>query len=634
MSKIEQLLSFVEDLNSRSNDLVESMQESNMIIDNIASLNDDIHTADSAIDSISNLIFENHHYIREFDNLYEKCFYLEGSLHMNDDFTNKTSFENLSKEYKYLLEKYTNKNRNYVYHEDQPEEKKQIDQQTVSTPGLKSAISISDLKLKPIRCLSSKISKKKSRYRLSHAYTLNPLLEDGASFLPITEKEDDEVIGLAIPQPPNYHQDSLQTGSPGIMESPNIMDSTVIYQPRSFTNASLHPVNDVDTVSTSPPSQSQVRVKSNSLPATPITAQIDTLFRFTDFDEGCESRESELEKLRTNRLRHFISYDHGFTNNDMLKSSPKFYPVPDINHLDIDSISAYSDFSYHSPDSDKKPSEESEQKKLGSDDDFDDFKRYLRRSRVDLNRVLPLTPIKKSNSHDSMFSSRRNTFQFHNPITSVLVAPKQHFIQPTIEAIYSNKDSGSHSLKAESSSKLLSQVISQNDPPSISSTPTKKSTTSFKIFNILHSPSKSLSTSCALTEEFDDSASRRRNSLGKSLTENFRMLVNNNHQLTPVGSLPSSMLYKPKPSPPPKIKRLKNRNKLEPITMKNTMQNQRLPPPIDYRGPRKDGYHSKLTIGPHKTKIIDHGDSSVFKKPLVSKVSHNSLREALSESFL
>lgn len=653
------------------------MQESNMIIDNISSLNDDITSADTAIDSMSDLIFENHRYIREFDNLYEKCFYLEGSLHLNDDFTNKTSFENLFREYNFLLEKFTNKNRNYVYSSYQESEdefkneKDQIDHETISAPSLKNAISISNLKLKPIRCRSTKISKKKSRYRLSNAYTLNPLLNDATSsttttpFLPVIERDDEEVFGLAIPDPPN-RQDSLHyVSSNTFTNSPDIMDSTVIYHPRSFNKSHLHPItsdvladNDVDTVSTSPPSHafSQVRGRSNSLPATPIahskSNQVETLFHFTDFHqegEDYENRESELEKLRLNRLKHFISYDHGFTNNthhsgiskQELQESPKFSPIPDINHLDIDSISVYSDFSYHSPEGPgNEPPTSSNQ------DEFENFERFLRRSRLDLNSVLPLTPIKKSNSHDSRLSSNKHRFQFHNPIATVLMAQKQNFIQPTIEAIYSNKDSSSQSQKAASSSKLLSEVISKNnDPPSIPNTPTKKS--SFKIFNMLASPSNSSSkskTSCALTEGYEDQSSKRRNSIdfiGKSLTESFKLLVNNNQPLarmTPIGpsSLPPSLMYMPKskPSPPPKIKRLKNRNKLDPITAKNTMQNQRLPPPFELRKTRKDGYHSKLTIGPHKTKIIDHGDSSVFKKPLVSKVSHNSLREALSESFL
>lgn len=80
-------------------------------------------------------------------------------------------------------------------------------------------------------------------------------------------------------------------------------------------------------------------------------------------------------------------------------------------------------------------------------------------------------------------------------------------------------------------------------------------------------------------------------------------------------------------SPPARIKKLR-KGLLDPIQIPNESRSRRLP--VE----RLNGGHSQLTIGPNRTKIVRHGQNSLFKKPPVRKMSVALLHEALNESLL
>lgn len=732
MSKLDLLLSFVDDLDRKSNHIISSFDASNSLINDISNLHTNISTADLTIDSISNLYNDNLNYLREFDNLYEKCFYLEANLHLNDDVTNQTSFEKLHNDFNYLLKIFKDKNNScsWLNHQDfdieekEPEEEVSKDyscdldpiDNTPLIPGLHKTISISNLKLKPIRCKSSKISKKKSRYRLSSAYTLNPLMSgfstpQVASSNSFLSNNDDDLSTVIIRRNRadiaanpsstitpstgstchNHPRNDLpqQSDSRYLLLNALTDNSTASYMDTSIdrtTNTTfdqhtfgydkINHQNDSNTISSSPSFSN--RARSNSLP---------DLSSWQNLGKSNEDRSHELSSLRHHRLNHFISYNDGFKNfnkssftsmseDDELDHHSQTFSSNQVNIDDdaFENISVYSDISY-----DDSPFNDS---KSCHNEDFDNFENFLRKSRIDLNNAFP-----NIQTHDNHFDKKN--YSFHNPISNIHFNQNPDLGKPTIESIYSHPKEQTNTLLPGalgiSSTKLLNEVISKNsqsgtpakDQSLASPTPKGKSK-NFALFNLLTSPSKKTSLGSR-----DIPQEERRNSIdviSKSLTETFKSLVNNNPSFIQVGpngsrsgyispcsnnlslsssaptfsSLEGSPRQKAKISPPKKIKRMHNKDKRDPISIKNDIQNQRLPPtisrlynnlhknsklltPLQFPHEKKrvkNGYHSQLTIGPSKTKIIDHGESSIFRKPLVSKISHDSLKQALAETII
>lgn len=169
MSKIDELLALADSITASSETLLRSVAELNLVVSLLMEMQHSIVAADTEIDNYTQLISRNNTYLHEIQKLHEKSFFLEANLQTNDVYTNETSYSNLSKEFSYLWRSFGYDNLNFsVEHED-------IVPMDLQRSLLNHMLSISNLNLKPLRCRSTKVSKKKSRYRISGAFNFNPL---------------------------------------------------------------------------------------------------------------------------------------------------------------------------------------------------------------------------------------------------------------------------------------------------------------------------------------------------------------------------------------------------------------------------------------------------------------------------
>lgn len=232
--------------------------------------------------------------------------------------------------------------------------------------------------------------------------------------------------------------------------------------------------------------------------------------------------------------------------------------------------------------------------------EFDNFDSFLRRSRVNLQSSPPR--LKRSSSHDSIFHDSK--FKFHNPAENIIV--KNDVVRPTVESIYCQESA------KESSSRLLAQMIQKVDLQPTAKTPVKQPT-----FIGMSSPLEP-------TLSHATSSPPRRNSVGKVLATSFLSLM------TPTPSRPvEAKVNTPTPSPVassriPATKALA----AAPVIKTSEAQLRRLPlQPISF-----NGAHSKLQIDKHSA-VISHGLSAAIRRPIMTRVSRNSLSEALSSSI-
>ncbi|ODV78795.1 uncharacterized protein CANTADRAFT_26732 [Suhomyces tanzawaensis NRRL Y-17324] len=718
MSRLDLILSFVDALDARSDRLLDSVEQSTQLISRIMAANEHAALLDSQIDDIRELMDTNSALMSHFGNLYEKSFYLESNMHVNDHVTNQTSFETLTQEYRYLVGK-LQKNDMYsgatASHETPRAPPGPKEDQI---PALVTKSSLANLKLKPIRCNSKRVYKKKSRYRLSGLFNINPIAYDdeesnytktptssrfgepspykqnGYSEVASPSRQNEyrhetrespskhneaqeaslskhndfghESLGEissyndyrheSLGEISSYndyrhemreslskhdrHKSQFETSPSKDRHSPAQLEALDISHPprqTSITSVESNVMENIDsqhqddhTVASSPSEEYSslgLRLRSNSLPETPASANVFTRLGTMKHTNILSEFDTEIaeEKLRFHRLKHFITFgnlqegDHfKHLHNDYSKS-PTRPVVSAINlddHTDFDNLSMVSDISDYSPERTDSAFEDGE---------LNDFEKYLRGSRFDLNNAFP--HLYKSNSQDSVFQaytrfpqpSAPSSYKFHNPAENIQLSTS-NTVMPTIEQIHFSSQRTSRereSSKVEDPKKILSDVIMRNDQsikkPTVStpeSSPSKLSKNSFSLFNFtLNSPKKQAAIFPERRKSIDN--------ISKSLTDSFLSLVNTSQS-------------KSHTSTPEKIRQLKIQAKeAKPIRIKSDYQVKRMP----IRIPRNDGCHSKLTIGPNHTKVINHGESSMFKKPLITKISHNSLREALSGSL-
>ncbi|KAK6456884.1 uncharacterized protein RJT20DRAFT_126959 [Scheffersomyces xylosifermentans] len=723
MSRLDSIVAFIDSLDAKANKLLETAANTEYILKSIDSINNSITRLDSSIEEVRELMEENHKHLSYFSNLYEKAFYLESNLAVNDNITNHTSFETLTTEFKHLIGKlrvndkhnydgygsmhFTPRDTSSVHTPIRSDGSVQTDnnsvrintplrqvitsssetvavssQEALITPEssgqlldrhttngsdrtvvnsdrhtptpLKSQISISNLKLKPIRCNTAKVYKKKSHYRLSSIYNLNPIAYEDAYF---SGMEDEQSTAPNTPR--RIIPSASSKASSNIMDynhdNDNILDyeNHYEYDQQSVYNAhsgmdSPSPVRipdgeqveilcDANTESTSPLiALTNNRQRSNSLPETHSlkNQRYDLTTAFSPF----HLNEDDPETLRLNRLKHFISFGnlHDLDNfpeqellDDLYHSSPRNEVVPNIDDpIDLDNVSICSDLSYF--DKELDPEE-------GLGGEVDNFENYLRKSRIDLHKAFPHL-LQKSKSSESLLNSlsiysdevqpikeeNKPTFsyKFHNPIENVKLSTSSQSATATVEPIY---------FKNGPPKKKLLFAPEPEDPKQILSDVMLRTEQRIREVSPISSPLKITSPNFSTIFNFNLNASsfadERRNSIdliGKSLSNGFKQLVNT----------PASIGNSPKPkraSTPQKIRDLKRLSREhKPITVQSETQAKRLP----VRIPRNDGSFSQMTIGPNKTYSISHGDSSMFRKPVVSRVSHNSLREALAQSLL
>lgn len=665
-TKLDLLITLVDNLDTRSTQLLNSIQETNYLVTDIISLNNDISTADKTIDFMDDLVSNNHTHLSEFESLYERSFLLESNMHLNDLVTSETTLDNLRQEYRFLMNRFTENDGYNSVNESATQVSEE--ETTASThfqtpPRLHNSISVSNLKLKPIRCRSKKIPRKRASMRIMSTSMAQPA--ENSDMLLFIPDEDEMTTPVSNMGKRLSNRDLFNDPFPKKIALSNneatITDTTQSPPSKLMDTFKDYAHDDSNTISTSPDLfgelHSKIKVRSNSLPETPKIEKFElNSFNIlkshtstTNSSNIFQACNDDSELLRLNRLKHFISSGNvqrhihmngcdtslskpsqHHNNQSIFDKTPTFTPVDiennNIDQFDIESISVCSDFSDYSP---EEPSEE-----------LDNFESFLRKSRIDLAESFP-NIITKAKSHDSIFTNEESislatsapakTFKFHNPIDNMNLNSLK-VATTTVEPIYyQGNDQIPHSSKDvnnikgnTNTAKLLNDFMSKTDRKETPSnrTPNRIKKTLFN-FNI-NSPSRSIK-----SESLQDSNPRRGSLdlMGKSLTDSFMSLVN-------TGSLEKLKKYEP-PSIPSHYKskpintiEQSNNAKERPIVIRNDTLIKRLPPR------RKDGAHSNLIIGPNKTKIVNHGDQSVFRKPLMTKVSRNSLNEALSQSIL
>ncbi|CAH2352960.1 hypothetical protein CLIB1423_08S04764 [[Candida] railenensis] len=641
-------------LESKSSSLIQTANNTSTLLSHVTKLHSSIALADSTIGTLNETIATNYTYLHKIDQLHEKSFYLESSLSSNDVITNQTTWNNLYNEYQFIVDQFkqstdkirirgTTLGENGI--EPKEEENNNNKKMKRSTPlehqlpalqppseerTLSNSISVSDIRLKPIRCREKKMYKKKSRYRLSQIYNINPLASSPILEVPGSDMEFDN--------------------SSFVRTQPNVISNTQTEEEETEgdrTSSTDNGYKEASTLCTSPEilfpplSISSLRARSNSVPEISFhTASGENAVSGLNIfsSEGIMKQSNILnefseneETLRMNRLKHFVSMSNVFHRNGAgphiqeqgpqkaketieeegspfdinFNKTPIFTPIclenNDLDHLDID---ACSDYSYYSPE------------KL----EEDDFEKYLRRSRVDLADAFPNT-IKRSKSHDSVFSNHITTpkWIFHNPIDNTA---STQIAGPTIKIsddyIYYRGNEDKRGKKvSDKTANLLNEVISKNSEPNVEkdipTTPSKIPNSNFSLFSPFKTTSANMSSGP---------------SLSKSFSESIMSLVNSDKKKPLPTSTTTTAIAPMVPEFTPTKSSLSS---TKPIIINNSSQLQRIPPA---RRERTDGSHSKLTIGPNKTAIFNHGEQSYFKRPLQSKVSHNSLHEALSFSML
>lgn len=170
MAKIDELLALADSITRSSDSLLRSVSDLTLVVSLLLEIHHSIVSADVEIDNYSHLIARNNSYLNELQKLHEKSFFLEANLQTQDLYTNETSYSNLNKEYTYLWRSFGFDNLNFSVEEEEHHLAKEP-----LRSSLNHQLSISNLNLKPLRCKSTKVSKKKSRYRIAEAFNLNPL---------------------------------------------------------------------------------------------------------------------------------------------------------------------------------------------------------------------------------------------------------------------------------------------------------------------------------------------------------------------------------------------------------------------------------------------------------------------------
>lgn len=603
MSKIDELLATVDTLTAQSDMIVSSVAESNMLISLILQVNSSIATVDSQIDSMTRLINKNNVCLNELEKLYEKSYYLETNLHTNETSISEASLDCLAKEYDYVLSSlnfgsmmvsplHTPRRVNLQplvanlmgnlqpavpMSELQPQvplqgahlqpcspaalqpSRLQTSLQPVLSSdlpltvegqhgqSLQNKLSISNLELKPLRCKHTRVLKQKSRYRLSAAYTLNPVQEVR-----------------------NVLASSRETYESSLMD--HLSDNTSM-----------------------------------------VTEEGQTI--------GCDEKETHGSESGEGSAQNAIKGSQVDTSG---AKSPSGFGALDVRNFDLALLEDYNVTLLTSP-----GSLTSLDNSAGSPprlDEIDNFHRYLRQSRVDLQAAIQYLPLLRSRSHESIFIDSSHPEEpcaepplapprFHNPTDRIVAAASKGapVLPPTVETVYLSSFDQTPSLgeSAPPDFKTLSRKLLTPLQPPV--TPPKNN---FGLFGYLSSPTRS---NCRENDERD----RRGSDIGRSLALSFRSLVTIKSDALPVPRV--------RHSPPEKIKQMR-RGIRDPISCRNDSTSKRLPPQTMERQLR-NGSHSSLTIGPNKTRIVNHGQELIFKKPTVRRMSLSLLREALNDSI-
>lgn len=623
MSKIDELLATVDTLTAQSDLIVSSVADSNMLISLILQVNSSIATVDSQIDSMTGLINKNNVCLNELEKLYEKSYYLETNLNTNDVYVSEASLDCLAKEYEYVLSSLSFEsvvklplqiprrvNLQPLVANLQPSAPLQLADTPPTDSGtqhqaLQSKLSLSNLALKPLRCKQARVLKQKSRYRLSAAYTLNPVQEVR-----------------------NVLSSSRDTYESSVMDHFSINESSMSAEEEEVERSLGNVAKGPGTAHSSDSSARKLS-RSETIPSrsdiAPLRYGMSPLhYEMTPLHDGLSHAQPNPERHRPQTTPRAHPNMSPAPKTVAVAVSPAGFGALDA--FALEQLDEYNVSLLTSPGS--LLSLDNSRGSPPRLDEIDNFHRYLRQSRVDLQAAIQHLPLLRSLSHESVFFDAAHQEpietpqlappRFHNPTDFIKsAAPKSApVLPPTVETVYLN--SFDPLLAPEDSTcrdfKTLSRKLLCPDAPV---TPLKSN---FGLFTYLSSPTRG-----AVAHVTNENHGRRGSTdlLSKSLALSFRNLVSIKSDVLPA--------RKTKLSPPEKIKQMR-RGMREPIAAHSDVVTKRLPPQGLERQLR-NGRHSSLTIGPNKTKIVNHGQELIFKKPTVRRRSLSLIREALNDSI-
>ncbi|KAI5951607.1 hypothetical protein KGF54_004681 [Candida jiufengensis] len=687
---------FVDQFNILPNQYFNSNPNQINLINQISLINQKILQYDNNIRELIKLMELNKNCLVELNALNAKCFYLNSNLVLDntDSIINQQSFEILNEEYSHILQKLqineqfnvqilsekeeqsketididnfsedeeeSEEQEEEVEEEEELSEEENIYSSTPTPPDLRKMISISNLKLKPMRCATSTItsttnspstakpnkliSKQKSRYRLSNIYNINPIAYEDSSFNSSTTNNNSTISSIASSE---ISEDSERLMKNSLSKSYDTIDS---HLNNTFEEDQRlqDPINFKKEVMTPPPptppqQQLAKHTRSNSLPTS--TTSIDQNELFKEFD--CQQ-----DYLQFNKLKHFISMSN-LPRHNLSPHEDLFYKEinkslaltpQQQNNNECDVCSIVSDVSYYSP-SDKEQQRQSKSSQFHHNDvfneddlKFDTYNNFLRKSALNLREQLQHHPLNrhKTNFQSLLVNHPSSNHKFQNPIN--IVSSQRSNPTTNIAVLEDQQQRHSNTNSFPSSRKLLHEVISRS--PVISNTFESKSpplNTSHNKENVYNFSSCSydkvlrpptIKSAPSIATSSDQSSNLQSPSLiSNEFMKNF--MLTNKKQETPKNT---------KPPTPQKIKDLKKQKRFKniPISIPNQTQLKRIP--VNKQVQQENGFkilsgsYSNLTIMKNK-KYINHGNTSIFNNPIIRNYNEDAIREALSDSLL
>ncbi|CAK9435491.1 uncharacterized protein LODBEIA_P02180 [Lodderomyces beijingensis] len=408
------------------------------LIQNISHINEKLAHNDNGVLQIRALMELNQSCLAELCALSERVLQLQtiasaSAASANDDaaLTFQPTFEHLAQEYSHVFQKLTMHDafgEQKTLPQDEPTDEIDIDRAdledenpelwprcstpTPTPPDLKKMISISNLRLKPIRCSSSSsttttttsptaeprvVSKQKSRYRLSAIYNLTPIVYEDLPSADATNTvisdhssfSDDESERMMN----NSATETYDTTESHLVHSDHHQEHQHPHQGDVAENYDIGV--EPTEVDFKEPSASKSFIfkhhRSSSDPTVSTTKSIDhaDLLKELDF---------EHDYLQFNRLKHFISMSQipshlerhqepfdvqdDLFYRDYVKSATATTPQLH-DEIDCDVCSIVSDVSYYSPE--KQQGQPPLLHKHDSDLGFDTYNSFLRKSALNLN---------------------------------------------------------------------------------------------------------------------------------------------------------------------------------------------------------------------------------------------------------
>lgn len=354
------------------------------------------------------------------------------------------------------------------------------------------------------------------------------------------------------------------------------------------------------SVSISNMSLKPIRCKSNKVYRKKSNYKISNIFNYPILDSPVEVQQRQTSGSSFSSLDNIMDESYTPSNDTTPEIEQDLYPDLETNPFKFDAVEEYDNESSLSD---------------SLDLEFENFDSFLRKSRINLNQDSYPYVVRKSASEASINPETppisKPSFKFHNPIDNL----KLSTLSPTVEAIYSipEVDLDNPKTKLES---LLTKYIENSGKSA--ETPFESP---FSFFNNLMSPSKPPQTT-----------GRRNSLIGRSLTESFLMLMQNEAPIPrapPVSNVGiSHSTDNPKRRKRNKLEELKSVPKTQPITIENEIHSKRLPPLF-----KTNSGASSLILDSNKSFIVNHGQMSIFKHPIISPISHRSLQDALNSSI-